>query len=62
MTNPLYYSIKVKDTCGDTMRYISDYPPQINEDTGLLEIYQTTDTVYYNPERVVCYTVEEKDE
>lgn len=60
MTNS-YYIIRVKDKVGDTVKYISDYEPDFTEE-GWMEINTSTSTVRYNPDQIIMYSIEEKED
>lgn len=60
MTNS-YYIIRVKDQCGDTIKYVSDYPPEIDEETGDLQIEAGSEGIItYNMAHVVFFSVQER--
>lgn len=61
MTKSSYYVIRVKDQTGDTVKHISDYEPDFTED-GWMEIVTSTQTIRYNPERVIMFSIEEKQD
>lgn len=65
MTKNSYYVIRVKDRTGDVIKYISDYPPDIDDD-GNLEIITGTGvamiTVTYSMEHVIYWSIEEKED
>ena len=56
-----YYVIRVKDTSGDTIKYVSDYPPEVDDETGDLVIDAGSEgEVVYNMAHIIFYSVVEK--